>query len=249
MHHLDPGVMRWPLRALPEADRARFDSVHVWSEWVDDRAGLGTLLELLDDDEQARAGRFHFDRDRARFVARRAFLRSVLAGYLGMAPARVRYRRSANGKPELAGTDGISFSATHSDGLATVAVATGRLLGVDVERIRPIPDAVEVAARVFTRREHEHVASVAEPARSSAFLRLWTRKESYVKAIGAGMSLAFTTFDVLDGEDGLAPRLPGTDAGPTIGLVSLDGPHGYIGSVAASGSPVTLKHISQVARQ
>ncbi len=229
---------------MPRTDRSLSESVHVWSDWVDDRA---ELRELLDDGERARARRFRFERDRVRFVARRVLLRKVLAEYLGVAPAMLRFRTSPFGRPELEPACGITFSTSHSDGLAIVAVASERLVGVDLERVRPITDALDLAQRFFSRREHQHLLSIPETARSDEFLKLWTRKESYVKAVGAGMSMPFDDFDVLDRRTGRALRLRGANVGISFALTSLDGLPGFIGSVAVSGRKVSLRHMTPVA--
>lgn len=225
----------------------RSEGVHIWTNRVDGRSETGEHLQLLDDQEQARAGRFHFERDRIRFVARRAFLRQVLSGYLGIAPALVRYRMSSMGRPEVEQPAGVIFSASHSDGLAAIAIARGGLLGVDVERVRPIADALDLGRRFFAPREYEHLRTTDEAGRSRAFLELWTRKESYVKAIGAGMSMPFDEFDVLGRDDGRPEPFRQTTAGVPFTLASLDALPGFVGSVAVSGSRVTLSHLTPMA--
>ena len=171
-------------------------------------------------------------------MARRAFLRRVLAAYAGVAPARIRYRVSPRGRPELVSPGGIAFSASHSDGLAVVAVARDRLVGVDLERIRPVPDVLDLASRVCSPAEYAGLQSVAEPERGEAFLRLWTRKESYVKALGAGLSMPLADVDV-GHHDGQARRLPGSDR--SFVFAGLDGLAGYVGALAASGSHVNVR--------
>ena len=179
---------------MPRFDLTQSGEVHIWSRLIEENGEFNDHLEMLDDDERERASRFHFERDRTRFVARRAFTRRVLADYVGDAPAMIRYRISSNGKPELEPPCEVTFSTSHSDGLVVVAVACNRLVGVDIERVRPITGALDLAMRFYSDRESDHLRSVAEAARSEAFLTLWTRKESYVKAVGAGMSIPFEGF-------------------------------------------------------
>ena len=209
--------------------------VQVWLEWIDD-APTAVGMALLDDDERARAGRFRFERDRRRFVARRAFLRHVLAGYVGVAPRNLRYRTSSNGKPELAGTFGVAFSASHADGLAVVAVAIDGQVGVDVERSRPMADSLDLARRLFSAWERARVEAAPTSMRSEAFLRIWTRKEAYVKFVGTGLSMPLDAFDVLDER----VRLSRPDA-TTPRLQALELPNGYVGAVALSGGTVTYR--------
>ena len=227
-------------------EQAEWDTVHVWSDWVDGRAEL-RALHSLDDDEQERAGRFRFERDRIRFVARRLLLRRVLSDYVGVAPGMIHYRTSPMGRPELEPACGVSFSASHSDGLATIAVARGRLVGVDVERVRPIEDALDLGLRFYSPGEYEHLRTTTEAGRSRAFLELWTQKEAYVKAIGAGMSMPFNEFDVLHRGDGRPERLRETTGGLSFVFESLHGLPGFVGSVAVSGSGVTLDHVTPMA--
>ena len=226
-----------------EPTRRLTDEVHLWSEVVDARDDLEVLTERLDVAEVARAERFRFERDRIRFIVRRAFLRQVLAGYLGVAPARVRYLISARGRPELE-SSGIAFSASHSDGLAVVAVARDRHVGVDLERVRPMPEALDLADSVCSPEEFGQLQIAAPADRGELFLRLWTRKEAYVKALGAGLSMALDEIDV--GPYGDEPRrLPGADS-PFV-FADLGGIDGYVGSIAASGSHVRVRRITPTA--
>jgi 4'-phosphopantetheinyl transferase len=212
-------------------------AVHIWLEWID-TAPEPEGLPILDDDERARAGRLRFERDRRRFVARRAFRRRILGEHLGIEPVSVRYRRSANGKPELLGATGLAFSASHSDGLAIVAVTTQGEVGVDIERVRPMPDALNIARRFFAAREYEHLRSVPAGTRSEAFLRLWTAKEACIKLVGRGLSMPLDDFEVLEWGGGDVIRLGGVDGAPSIRLFSVDVPAGYVASVAATAAAV-----------
>jgi 4'-phosphopantetheinyl transferase len=220
------------------------EEVHLWLDEVDAHRAIDTLTEQLDGAEMARAGRFRFERDRTRFVARRAFLRTVLARYIGVAPAKIRYRVSPKGRPELESAFGISFSASHSFGLAVVAVARDRLVGVDLERIRPIPDVLGLAAGVCSPSERAHLRSMSQASRAEAFLSLWTRKEAYAKAIGQGLSMPFDQIDMRHRNDG--PRHLMASGEPFV-VAGLDGLDGYVGTVAASGSRMSVRHVHATA--
>jgi 4'-phosphopantetheinyl transferase len=107
--------------------------VDIWQWRLDHGA-----IELLSADERARAGQFMFDRDRRRYIAARARLRIILARYVGQAPAALQFHYGPHGKPAL---DGISFNLSHSADLALLAVSRGTVVGVDIERVRPIAGA------------------------------------------------------------------------------------------------------------
>lgn len=143
--------------------------------------------ELLSEDERRRAERFRFAVDRQRFTRTRAALRRILAERLGLEPPQVRIRTRWDGKPELDGpAGGLRFNLSHSEGLAAVAVGR-RELGIDIERIRELPDRDELAETVLTPAERAAFARLPEPLRTRAFFIAWTRKEAFLKAVGDGL--------------------------------------------------------------
>jgi 4'-phosphopantetheinyl transferase len=144
--------------------------VEVWSAWVDRVPPGAADLALLDGVERERAGRFRSRRDRDRFVARRAFHRRVLGGRLGVAPAAVELQVTPQGRPFLDPAWGIHFSTSHDDGLAVLAVTGGLRVGVDVERVREVDDALEVAATHMSGDEVAWLRSLPRGSRSRGFL-------------------------------------------------------------------------------
>lgn len=169
--------------------------VHVWR--VDlDRPASG--IASLSDEERARAARFHADRDRLRFTAGHATLRSILGLYVGCRPEELAFEIGLQGKPALADPRwaGIAFNLSHSDGVAVVAVASRRRVGVDVEAVRPMADRDAIVARFFSARERADFARLPEALKTPAFFRVWTSKEAYIKAIGTGLSTPLDGFSV-----------------------------------------------------
>ncbi|MGU3464886.1 4'-phosphopantetheinyl transferase family protein [Methylobacterium sp. C33D] len=153
---------------------------------------------VLDAAERARADRFLRAADRDRFRASHAALRLVLGDALGLAPADVELAAGAGGKPELAGRarGAADFNLSHSGARALIGLARGAAIGVDVEAVRPIADALRIAAAHFAADE---VAALARAPRSEVerrFFSLWTRKEAVVKALGSGLTLPLDRFSV-----------------------------------------------------
>src|SRR5204862_399966 len=102
-------------------------------------------------------------------------------------------------KPHVANRfnpSGIRFNVSHSAEIALVAVGFGRELGVDVERIRPNVDLREIAKQFFSRREILQLFSLPEELQDRGFFNCWTRKEAFVKVIGAGLAFPLDSFDV-----------------------------------------------------
>ena len=84
------------------------DVIHVWAFALDLEADrLSALRQTLSPEEGARAGRFRFARHRDRFVAARGQLREVLARYLDVPPGALAFAYGPQGKPFLAGTEGL----------------------------------------------------------------------------------------------------------------------------------------------
>jgi phosphopantetheine--protein transferase-like protein len=126
----------------------------------------------------------------------RAATRVVLGNALATAPDRVAISRvcahcgnPTHGRPTVAGNDRISFSLSHSGAFAVVAVAEGDTrVGVDVEAVRPRPRLAALAARVLNDEEHAAWLAAPEAERLHVFLRAWTAKEAYLKALGIGIA-------------------------------------------------------------
>jgi len=202
---------------------------------------------LLSSDERDRAARFHFVRDRHRFIVGRSLLRDLLGRYLGCDPRAVRFGYGPKGKPSLAGhhvLSRLSFNVSHSHGTAVLAFAFGRAIGVDIER-HPAPDDGDaVASHFFSRDEVRALGSLSATERPSAFLRCWTRKEAYIKARGDGLSLPLDSFDV-SVAPGARPALLATRHEPLDAarwsLVDLT--HqcpGYVAALAIEGDQPTV---------
>ena len=154
---------------------------------------------LLSAAERDRASRFAFDSDRRRFTVARAGLRTLLAARFGLTPEAVELTYGRNGKPALANEQadsGLHFNVSHSSNVAAYAFSFGQVIGVDVETIREIANADNIAARFFSPRENESYHALDPLDKSLGFLTCWTRKEAFIKALGDGLTYSLRDFDV-----------------------------------------------------
>ncbi len=178
----------------------RSDDVHIW--YVDlqsDAIPIDALASLLSEDEQGRAARFHFDRHRRRFIVRRGALRVLLGRYANSPAGSLRFLYAPRGKPELSACtnpETLYFNSSHSHELCVIAVTRVGPVGVDVEYLRPMRDAEEIARRHFSESEIRDLMAVEPSDRERAFFTCWTRKEAYVKAVGDGLSIPLDGFEV-----------------------------------------------------
>jgi 4'-phosphopantetheinyl transferase len=216
---------------LPSLDR---HSVHVWGTDLDAQPAhtATALLRTLAPDEQVRADSFHFDRDRHRYVIARGTLRQLLGAYLGCEPEAVRFAYGPHGKPMLRtpadderrrGQAMLRFNVAHADALALFAVSTDGDVGVDVERVRTLPDWEQVGAAVFAPGELTQVRMASRDEQCREFFRIWTRREALLKALGVGL--------------GGAVRI---DAAPGFELHDLHPGSGYVAALAVPSSVAWL---------
>lgn len=155
---------------------------------------LECLEVLLSADEIARADRFYREPLRDRYVASRGMLRTILSRVVGRPPDVLDFEHNEHGKPHL--PDGPSFNLSHTRDHLIVAVARAGRLGVDLERIRPVPELESLVRRFLAPDEVDELMALPEPERLRAFLRGWTRKEAFVKALGRGLSVPLSSFVV-----------------------------------------------------
>ena len=221
--------------------------VHVWRAHLEQPPEvLQRLVRTLDTDEQTRAGRFHFEKHRRRFIVGRGVLRSLLGRYLDVRSEEVRFAYGPYGKPELdtahqAGA--LRFNASHSHELAVYAFVQDHDVGIDVEYIKEDFATQEIAERFFSASEVRVLRALPREEQAAAFFRCWTRKEAYIKAIGSGLSHPLDQFDVT-----LAPNEPAAllrdhrDAGASVRwtLHNLEVGDRYVGALAVAGSEVKL---------
>ena len=222
--------------ALPE------DEVQLWRVDLEAiRSDEPRWQKLLSSDETKRASRFHFPRDRQRFVASRALLRTILAGYLTTDPGDLTFSYSKKEKPSLGPAHaerGVTFNVSHSGGIALYAFARRRDIGVDVEQVRRDFDIEGIARRFFSAHEQSQLFDLPVAERVDAFFRCWTRKEAYIKATGDGLSLPLTQFDVSIGAgnpDALVATRPDRSEAERWLLCEVSAGHGYLAALCVRG--------------
>jgi 4'-phosphopantetheinyl transferase len=215
-------VSAWlPGPARPSVEAFEADEVQLW---LVDLEGPAPYRDVLADDERERAARFHFERDRRRFIAARTALREVLGRYLQRDPAALAFAYAERGKPSLTGDgDGaLEFNLSHAQERALLAVRRAGPLGVDVEYVPRTLEWEGIAARCFCPGEIRSIGDRPAPARPGRFFELWTRKEAVIKATGEGLGAPLTEIDT-------------TIAPPGWFLESLVPDDDYVAAVAGEG--------------
>jgi 4'-phosphopantetheinyl transferase len=211
----------------PEKLALQSGEVHVWRSQLDQpQEAVERFWGTLDEDERARASRFHFEKHRRNFIVGRGVLRLLLGRYLETPPADVRFSYGAQGKPALSGEHSASslrFNASHSGELALYAFVKECEVGVDVELVKGDFATEEIAERFFSASEIEALRVLPAIEKPAGFFRCWTRKEAYIKAIGSGLSYPLDQFDV-------TREIPGWS------IIDLEVGSGYAAALAINGT-------------
>lgn len=229
MYEPPSGTRKW---TLPEGE------VHVWRCALDDiLPSVESRGACLSSDERTRSAQFIAPLERRRYVVSRIVLRHVLAGYHGTAAADIPLAREAGGRPFVQGADRLFFSLSHSAGTALIAVADVRV-GVDVERVRTVTRAAEIAGRIMHPETVALLQSLPQSQFESAFLDAWTQREAHVKAVGGGL---FRTrdelpFDVQLASDATVHRVRSRGDGTEWSIARFLPYPGTRAAVAAPGS-------------
>ena len=228
------------------------NEVHVWRADLERiREDESRWQEVLSGDEKERAARFHFPTDRQRYMASRAVLRMILAGYLQTDAADLAFVYSKREKPSLAlahAASGLMFNLSHSVGVSLYAIARRRELGIDIEQLGRNSDLQGIAHRFFSPSEQQQLAKLSGEEKVQGFFRCWTRKEAYIKATGDGLALPLTQFDVsLDAGNGnalLATR-PDASQAQKWDLREVSAGAGYAAALCMQGQGCEVKDWSQ----
>jgi 4'-phosphopantetheinyl transferase len=183
----------------------------------------------------------------SRFIVRRAALRQILSHYVNLHPCRVNFEIGPHGKPRLSqhiGQD-LHFNLSHSNGLVAVAVCLGSELGIDIEQFRIIPNAAKIVAEFFSPIEQQAFSSTPAADQNLYFLKLWTRKEAFLKATGKGLSFPLDQIDVSPEIPTLTPP-PGRneEKGDPLkrwSLIELPTHPDFIGAIVVDGEKRSLR--------
>ncbi|MCX5720487.1 MAG: 4'-phosphopantetheinyl transferase superfamily protein [Nitrospirae bacterium] len=242
----------YPVGALLDAqgeDRCRLDATTIvlWGVILDGPQDCqDRCRRSLSDEESARADRFIRDEDRQRYIFAHGCLRLLLGRCLNVEPGAVTFQLGPSGKPVLCHTthgSDLSFNLSHAHGRALIAIAQGREVGVDLERIRPDIAVEKLSTRYFSPGEQTMIMQSAQEERPARFFRYWVAKEAVLKAQGVGLR-SLSQCEVLLAADGagaevLAPADSLRRDSWTIRFLSCG--EGWDGAVAAQGKDWTAR--------
>jgi len=147
---------------------------------------------VLDEAEQARAGKIKNALLHKRYVEVHGRLRNIVAKTLDQSPEKIRIKKAGHGKPYLADYPEVAFNLSHSADRLMIAVGWNCQLGVDIEFCKQRINLSGLVDKCFAVEEAAYWTKLPETQKNQEFYRFWTRKEAFVKATGHGIALGLS---------------------------------------------------------
>ena len=184
-----------------------------------------SLVNYLSPEEEEVSNRYSNRLHRERFIFRRALLRQLLAQQTGRTARSLQFVRESRGKPSLSNSQ-VEFSVSSSNEQAVFLLSTAGAVGVDIERIVPEFAYQSLLDEHFTATERDSILKLQPSLRIPAFYRSWTQKEACAKAIGAGLTVPLSNYEVGSSSQTWTP------AGPNLLVQGIGAGEGIAVAVA-----------------
>lgn len=226
-------MKQWP-ESLP------LEGIHLWICEDILSPHLDESIDFLVQEEQDRARRYRFEKDRRRYLGGVLLQRAVLSHYLSCSPRVLSFSRNQWGKPALDRShhSTIQFSLSRSHEGAILAVSAENELGVDLEYEFGRGRSDLSMKRQFSEAEQGFIDGASDSTK--AFFEIWARKEAYIKGIGRGLSHPLEKFDVSpvepSGERVVHDWSEGCPVDPWV-VRSLELPQGDYAAAVAMNEP------------
>ncbi|MFP4379172.1 MAG: 4'-phosphopantetheinyl transferase family protein [Candidatus Sumerlaeia bacterium] len=193
---------KYPLRqALPP------DTADLWlcpTDGLDLNACARKYLPLLNAEEKGRYDRYRFDKDKLLHLLAHVLKRDLLSRYLGGRPESWKFRKNEYGKPDIENNPSeppLRFNLSHTKGMVVCGLSQAGPVGVDVESEKRRSDFLGICDRFFSQSETTALRALEPGEQRARFLSCWTLKESYMKALGKGITIPLDSFSFdLDSE-------------------------------------------------
>ena len=221
--------------------------IHLWTVSIDALKDQADRLEsMLSEEEKRKVSFYKFEHTQLSYIVSQAVLRMLLSSYLDIKPADVKIGTHKKGKPYLIHDRSVFFNISNSHDLCVFAFSCDAEVGIDIEKIRDLPDIDLLIEKNLTRRERSYF--LKDPANKlNLFFRFWTFKESYLKAIGEGMRLTPENleFSLEDGTIRLRSVNYGFD-GTEWQFLEFNRAGNYTGALTYTGKGILIKEMSAV---
>ncbi|KIL51083.1 4'-phosphopantetheinyl transferase family protein [Jeotgalibacillus campisalis] len=152
------------------------------------------LLDEIPVSRKIKVLKYYNKKDRIRTLLGEILIKEKLSQHLNIPRRELIFGYNYYGKPYLLSHDNIHFNISHSHEIVTVCYSN-MAVGIDIEFIRSID--IPLIISNFTQLEKNYILNLPSQYQKQAFFEIWTRKESLIKNIGAGLSLSLDSFSVV----------------------------------------------------
>lgn len=227
-HALPTWEHRW--HADQGGRRLTAHGIDVWRFDRDHEDPNRAMFATLSPDERQRAARMHTPLDGRRYAIGRGNLREILGRYRSQRPADLLFRYEARGRPVLDPPTDLTFSVAHAGAVGLVAVATARMVGVDVEPLSAAAGIAEIADRYLPPDRVAAIRTISSVGtRNTRWVGLWTEVEACAKVDGRGLG---------DVDPTISTALIRRD----LRRVLFEPAMGHIGLLAYAGGPASVSY-------
>ncbi|MDE7301341.1 MAG: 4'-phosphopantetheinyl transferase superfamily protein [Clostridia bacterium] len=156
-----------------------------------DEALYNSMLAKMTDERREKVKSYKFEEDGYLSLGA-GYLLSLALSDAGIDLADEEIAYNEYGKPQLK-SGKLHFNISHSGTIAVVATSDGEV-GIDVQKLYDVDD--KLIRRVTTDGEYASLCALDGDKKRSEFFRLWTAKESVIKLLGKGLSLAPSSLEI-----------------------------------------------------
>lgn len=152
------------------------------------------IFTFLSNEEKKRINRLKFKKDKEARAISRYLLRKILSECLKIDAKTIKLVNDKYDRPILVlpKIKNFHFNVSHSGDYIVIAISSNGRVGIDIEKIKPIN--LSVSDTCFTKNEIKYLYN-KKGTEIERFYKLWTLKESFVKAIGEGLSYPLKKFN------------------------------------------------------
>lgn len=144
------------------------------------------LAEIMSEYRIKKAEKYKDENDKKLSILSSLLLDKALKKY-GLSEKNMQYSFNEYGKPYFINSEELHFSISHSGEYAMVVISD-KEIGCDIQQIKDVN--LNIADRFFTADERANIKSTED------FFRIWTLKESFIKAVGKGLSIPLNSFTI-----------------------------------------------------
>lgn len=207
--------------------------LHIWRYTVNSQDYMAEKAKpILSTEEREKATRFMQEKHAIKYVCNHRFMRNVLATYLNIPAAEIRFNHTELGKPYIENSN-LFFNLSHRNKYGLLAIFKDAEVGVDIEYIKELQDVATFSSYSFSEQEKAMIFKENKTNQDILFT-FWAFKEAFIKATGTGLSVDISKINLADFFCKEINKLP-NDGSRLWTLKRLDGEEGYKAAFATTG--------------